>query len=578
MKMKIAHAVALTAALLLELCAVGDMRLDICGAAEFDVMRPIAGVVVRARDYGVEPEKPDNTLALNALLDACRTNGPVHLVFDPGVYHFIGGDGVRLEGLQDFVFDGAGAEFVFLRERGVNFSIRGCKRLEMRDFSVDWDWDRDPLASLVEIAETADDHVDFRFVHYETFPRRDVRIAYASPWDAETCSVGVPRKGCGRGFDMTWSGGKRPDTPKKWIGGNRLRIGVRPGAEFGKGDFYRVQHYYYDLGGFRFDSCAEVYLEKVEIKSCPGFALHFNGGRGFHLRNVNVRPPAENEKRVISCTADHLHVRSSRGFFKLEGCDFSGGGDDCANFHDITAFALADEGGCSLLVRGGVSGFKVGDPVELRNVDYSETGFVSRIVETRRVSERRGYGEIVFAERLPKPKGEGFVAINRRHDTHNIILRDCFFHDNRARGVIVQCPDVTIERCRFRHNESEAMKITTGWTRNLWCEGVGVTNMVVRNCVFERTNAARGTRQAVFIGTYMEVPSYERLNMTDFPILRDILFEGNRFVDIPALDVLVGSSRNFIFDSNVCLLRDSSGVESKRPERIKYVMEKGARR
>jgi hypothetical protein len=157
------------------------------GAAEFEVERSHGGAVLRAADYGITPGVSDCTDALNTLLDACLTNGTGRVVFGSGWYNFTSDRAIRLTNLKNFVFDGAGAEFVFFRTRDVNVS--GCARLEMRDFTVDWDWGKSPLASLVEVTEATSDHVDFRFVHYGQFPRRDIRVAYTSPWDASTRSV-----------------------------------------------------------------------------------------------------------------------------------------------------------------------------------------------------------------------------------------------------------------------------------------------------------------------------------------------------------------------------------------------------
>lgn len=541
----------------------GRKRADPAGATDFEVARPDAnGPVFDASAFGVLPESPDNTEPLNRALAACRERGASRLVFGCGIYRFEGGSGILLDGLSDFVFDGAGAKFVFHRESGVDFTARDCVRLEMRDFSVDWDWERDPLASLVEVADASDRHVDFRFVHYRRFPRRDVRIAYTSPWDGAARAPGVAWKSNGRGFDMSWGTAPRPHIRKEWLSGNLLRVHAAPDPEFGCGDLYRIQHYYYDLGGLTFENCEDVFLENVGVESCPGFAFHIAGGRRFHMNGVAVRPPTDDERRVISCTADHLHVQRSRGSFKLTGCEMACGGDDCANFHDTTAFALPGSGAGTLLVRGSAAGFadgvgafplRAGDTLAFHESDFAETGFEERVSEVRSAPGRPGFAEIVFDGPVPAPQGEGFVLSNRRFDTRNVILRDCVFRDNRARGVIVQCPDVTIERCRFHHHECEALKITTGWTRDLWCEGTGVSNMVVRDCAFESPNAAGSAlrpSQAIFAGTYMEVPSYERLNMSPVPLLRDILFERNVFKDIPGSDLLVGSSANIRFRGN----------------------------
>lgn len=74
---------------------------------------------------------------------------------------------------RDFELDGKGAKFIFLRTEKESFLINDCERLLLRNLSCDWDWAADPLASVVEVMRTDPGTVDFKFVEYDRFPRRD---------------------------------------------------------------------------------------------------------------------------------------------------------------------------------------------------------------------------------------------------------------------------------------------------------------------------------------------------------------------------------------------------------------------
>ncbi|MDA6840487.1 hypothetical protein OSL57_27600, partial [Escherichia coli] len=66
-----------------------------------------------------------------------------------------------------------------------------------------------------------------------------------------------------------------------------------------------------------------------------------SGGQQYwQLINVNIVPRARFPKNVITTTADHLHFARSKGYFKMLGCEFSLGSDDCINIHDITSFGV----------------------------------------------------------------------------------------------------------------------------------------------------------------------------------------------------------------------------------------------
>lgn len=109
--------------------------------------------------------------------------------------------------------------------------------------------------------------------------------------------------------------------------------------------------------------------------------------------------------------------------------------------------------------------------------------------------------------------------------------------------MIIQVNDVTVENCTFSHVESPAMKVTTGWTETLWCEGVGVTNCVVRNCTFDRCNAGGGGEGSIVVSTYLHQPTYAHgTEASDYPIIRDILFENNRFVDCEGVPERIASA------------------------------------
>jgi polygalacturonase len=321
------------------------------------------------------------------------------------------------------------------------------------------------------------------------------------------------------------------------------------------------------MGGFVFVRCRDVSLDSIEVKSTPGHAFLVSGGERFHLKNVNVRPPEGDPRRVISSTADHFHVARSHGWIKLEGCEFAGGGDDCVNVRDGTAYASGLTDAHTVRTVRGKSDrlFAPGDRVELLRSDYVPTGFTAPVREVRVIDAAKQTYDVVFAEKVPSSSGDGYVLINREYGSSNVILRDCYFHDNRARGVVLQASDATIERCRFVRNESCAMKITTGWTLKLWCEGYGATNIVVRDCTFDRANGANRDSQDIYFGTYRKEPSAARRDACETPVFRDILFENNRFVDSFGLTAFVGSCGNIVFRGNS--FANPSAAKVARPER-----------
>jgi hypothetical protein len=73
----------------------------------------------------------------------------------------------------------------------------------------------------------------------------------------------------------------------------------------------------------------------------------------------------------------------------------------------------------------------------------------------------------------------------------------------------------------------------------------------VRDCVFERANGANRDSQDIYFGTYRRVSSAECRDACDRAVLRDVLFDGNSFVDSFALTTFIGSCDNIVFRRNV---------------------------
>ena len=523
------------------------------GAEEFEVERPreTGGPVVKAADFGFSGDNDRNFAAINKAIAYCRKNKASVLELAPGDYRCLDDDPIKITDLRDFTLDGKGARLICRRKRNCSMRISGCDRVAVKNLKFDWDWEREPLASLVEVVAVTADSYDLKFIHYEEYPAKDLRMAFLSPWDPTVKSIGYEGD-IERALEM-YKGRNKPDI--EWVGGNVVRIKRAPRG-FKIGQIYRLQHYYYDMGCTNMSDNRHLTLEDIDILSTPGHATLIVGKQKYtQFIRVNIRPPQGDERRVISCTADHCHIGQSLGFFKMLDCDFCYGADDCLNVHDCTTFCrkTGDFSVTTQNAGGTMWSFVPGVPLELRQGDYSPSGFREPIKSVNVIDRAAGTVEITFDRPVPEQKFDGFIIFNWNFNSHNVILRDCFFHDNRARGILLLGHDITVERCRFRHNQMGALKIETGYTFNVWSEGYGAGNIVVRNCSFEQSDPSEvsndGMVRDIFMGVYMKTdPSSER---TRYPILHDILFENNTFTDSYGMIAFISSAGNVTFRNNI---------------------------
>ena len=525
------------------------------GAKEFsvDLPTPKNGLVVSAADFGLN-ENVDNAAAIiNKALEHCRKTGASKLVIPRGTYKSFDGTQIIVQDFEDFTIDGQGSTIIInknLRKSGPStLSIARCKRTLLENLNFDWDWNSNPLASVVEVVGGNDKYFDIKFLEYEDFPQKDVRIGIFSAYDPKTKSVGI-ENGKTLAFNMFVGRGKPVET--QWIASNILRIKTK--NPFEAGELYRLQHSYYEYGCVSMLSNTHLTLRNFNIYSCSGHAFTVSGTQKYwHFDNVNIVRPPNSERRAITTTADHLHIAQSQGYMKMENCEFSLGADDCINMHDCSIIMdrESDETLLSVNARNSYL-YNEGEEIELRQDDFSPAGFTGKVIEKTLVDKERKIYRVRLDKPIPEMKGVYFVLFSKKYDTRNMIVRNCYFHDNRARGVLILARDVTIENCRFFHNEMGAIKIETGFTGNSWCEGYGVENVVVRNCTFDTCNPSgsmtNGYERDIYMGVYLFTdPSYRK---TDYPILRDIMFENNTFKDTFGVVAVVTSVRNLIFRNN----------------------------
>jgi len=525
------------------------------GAKEFtvDLPQPQNDIVVNAADFGLTPSCPNVREVINNAISHCKKIGASKLVINKGVYNITQDGPIKIDNMHDFTFDGGGSTFIYCKKSGCNFNVEKCERVKVCNFNFDWDWSKDPIASIVEIENIGKDErgnfIDIKFLTYEKFPKENVRFVIMTPYDPEAKSVGVEGR---RDFNFANNDG-RNNPPTKWLSPNTMRVWRIDPTFFAKGWQCRLVHYSYDMGCIVLISNKHFTMENVNIYSCCGNGVAIGGEQKYwQFINFNMVIPNDgNVHRCVTSSADHCHIINSQGYFKMENCELSYGCDDCINMHDCSAFGRRDSD-TSIQGKRMKSRLKIGDTLEFRNGDFSPARFSATITDISPVDTKSDIWKVTFDKQLPPQKKDGFVLFNRAYSTSNIIVRNCYFHDNRARGLLILASDVTIENCRFKRNEQGGIKIETGYTLNLWCEGFGAKNIKISNNTFDTVNPT-GTKNSdyerdIFIGTYIKSdPSYEH---TNYPILSNILIEKNKFKDTFGLCAYIASAGNVIIRDN----------------------------
>jgi len=484
-----------------------------------------------------DPDK--NHAALVAAIAKCHEVKASKLIVPKGVYRITSGDSIIFDGLTDFTFDGGGSTFLYLQIKGgaAGVVIRNCTRTVFTHFNLDWDWNVSPLASVGRVTKVDPAFFEMRF---ETAaPLDPSRWITMNPLDEKLRApgtgqeVGIPKVNRIESLDTqtvrVWP--SQPVTPKV-------------------GQLYLLRHYLFDKHAFVLASNTFLSLQDVAIFSFPGNGFQ-TGGDQHHVELVNCRityPP--NAHRSITLTGGGFMLDQSHGFIKLENCDFGYSGDDCVDIHDADIHAgvrrLDDHTLAAVNLVPWTCPFAASDAVEIRNADFSPSGFIGTLERATEDYKNR-QTILVFEEQLPSRIPSDAILFNRRYSTPNCIIRNCYFHENRARGVLCNSGGCLIEGNRFYHNQHAAIHLTADM-ETAWGEGFGARNVIVRNNTIESPNscgAYNGAAVLVAAGVYGSA--------THYPLLQNLLLENNRFQETTGPMILAMSFQNLVIRNNTVI-------------------------
>jgi hypothetical protein len=529
------------------------------GAKPFTVDSPVKhdGPVLNLADFGAVSDGnlppssgPDQNLAaIKAAIAKCREIKASKLIVPKGVYRITSGSTVVFEDLHDFVFDGGGSTLLFHQIKGgAGIDIKKCSRAVFCNFNLDWDWKTDPLASIGRVTKTAPNNSFFEMRFETTAPLDPKRWVTMNPLDEKLRAPGAGQE----------IGGM---DPKKIEALDSKTVRVWPSRPMAvpAGKLYLLRHYTYEKHGIIMDSNSHLCLQDVTIFSFPGIGFIVGGDQHhFELLHCRITHP-DNEKRPITTTADGFHVSQSQGFIRLEDCDFGYMGDDCINIHDNIHSGVRRTDAHTLVAKGIVPWecpFQAGDPVEIRNGNFSPTGFTGRVKESKSDFKAKET-TLVFDTELPEHIDSDAILFNHRYGSHNFIIRNCYFHENRARSILCNTEGGLVEGNRFFHSQHAALMLLADVDPS-WSEGFGARNIIFRDNKFEASNPA-----GVHDGVAVYVTASINGSASSYPLIENILFEKNVFKEMTGPAIEATSFKNLVLRQNTFINHSKAPVVSK---------------
>ncbi len=467
---------------------------------------------VNASDFGVSTAADDNYSAFCKAIEYCKANPNITLKVDGGKYYFRTDKAIMLDGLKNVLIDADGAQFIF--ENPNYFHIVNCNCIEIRGLGITWNLDVSRLASLVKIRNASKESHSFELEFTELNEvSADIPIMAFTKYDPETLAPGT-RQDFKENYVYQFPGSIK--TVEK-TGHNVLKV-THDGSldNYTDGEVYLLRHHVYGGNAFNVYNTSNITFSGIKLYAVAGMGwLIENRSEHFQLLGCVIGLDPEHDDNRISTTADGVHIANTNGKFRISGCDFSFMGDDDVNVHDNIATVTDKLDEKTVEIYTNANNFAAGD-----TAIFSSKGF-DRLVFSAEVTSVEGK-KLTFDKELPDYIVKDCIVSNGSIDSGNYVISGNYFHENRARGLLLQSNNGLCENNRFYKTMANPIKVIMDISSGLWLEGTGVNGLVIRNNSFVECNVVEWSAQ-ISISTNIDGKT------ADSTLFYNITVENNSF-------------------------------------------------
>jgi hypothetical protein len=424
------------------------------------------------------------------------------LMFEPGVhcidpdilpedFRYISNndDGMKrifcnLEGCDDVIIDGAGAELRF-SGRIVPFYFRNCRNITLRNFKIDWER---PFLTQGRIIRVHDDYLDMEFPDDQPVKVKNQKLCFF-----------------GRNYETDYIHNMLEFNPNKKeteykaqdhygictahraeeLGDGVFRLYVRYRNMPKVGNLMVFKHEKRLSPGIIVEKCTNVKLENIDIYHCGGMAMVAQASRDIYLKRVNIIP-RPGSGRIFSVHADATHFVDCEGDIFLEQCRCENQMDDPVNIHGIfrpvEELIAPDSVRIRLIHKQqlGVDTIRSGDMIGFYDRKSFELKYQAVAIRVERINSE--YTELFFNERLPLLDWTNIAVMKQCHDV-NVKIKACRFSGNRARGLLISSLGQILIEDNYFHTPGAAVRISGDIDD--WFESGPVENVEIRNNFFD---------------------------------------------------------------------------------------------
>lgn len=217
----------------------------------------------------------------------------------------------------------------------------------------------------------------------------------------------------------------------------------------------------YNRAGMTFTDCENVFVEDVDLYSCPGMGVTVSGTKNFYANRLDVC--LKDEDRRMTSTADGYHISNCLGEVKITSCIIENTHDDALNIksgywytlssYDAQArtFNVSKKTGASPMT-------EAGDTVEFYDSETFEKLGSFTVTE---VSGDTGAMQLTVKQRISGSVDWSNAMMTNVSKVAEFTFRNNIVRNKRNRGILVQVRGALIENNAFLNVGHGSMQIAS---------------------------------------------------------------------------------------------------------------------
>ena len=315
-----------------------------------------------------------------------------------------------------------------------------------------------------------------------------------------------------------------------------------------------LRHYIYDAHAFDFmkNNNSNLHFEGITIYQCPGMGFIGAGcDSGFRIAGCTIKR-REGTNKLISTTADGIHIKDTIGNIIIEDCDFSHMGDDALNIHGTLMKVEEKQDNRTLSCR--LKDFMALLLMKEMRLLYTEKRIwrsMHASLLKRKAESQDSSITITFDKDIPSTLKKGDYAGNLSQASNNFLIRNNYFHDLQGR-------ECCFSQQRACYQQQDRKRNGSGNTNDYRLQLLGgrlwLRNVVVKNNIIIGANYAMWERGPS--GRHMAVINLvvdTKTGIGDYPVHKNIRITDNIIVDTPGLAILAASASGVVISNNTII-------------------------